>query len=145
LLQAAPAAVPASTVLSVPLKDALAALRDRDKAMASTSIEGDAELAATLSYLVEHLRWDPEDDLAQIVGDERAVMAMRFFSQVSQNLAQTGSRFAAASREYVLHEQAMVVSKGDLDRFADDVRRLRDDCARLEKRVGVLSPSKGDT
>ncbi|PXW93507.1 ubiquinone biosynthesis protein UbiJ [Sphaerotilus hippei] len=32
-------------------------------------IRGDAGLAAEVSWLAEHLRWDIEDDLARIVGD----------------------------------------------------------------------------
>lgn len=138
LVEAAPAAAAASTTISVPLADAMTALRDRERAMATTRIEGDVELAATLSYLVEHLRWDPEDDLASVIGDTRAVMVMRFFSQMAQGLADTGNRFSAMSREYIVNEQNLVVSRHELDRFADEVRTLRDDCARLEKRVERL-------
>jgi ubiquinone biosynthesis accessory factor UbiJ len=31
-------------------------------------IEGDADFAADVNWLIEHLRWDIEDDLAQIIG-----------------------------------------------------------------------------
>ena len=135
--------VPADTTIAVELKDALPALRDRQKAMSATSIEGDAELAATVSYLLEHLRWDPEDDLAQVVGDERAVMAMRFFSQVVEGVLGTGQRLSEATREYMLHEQAIAVGQTDMDRFVDEVSRLRDDLARLEKRVQRLDTTEG--
>lgn len=138
LLEAAQSASTAHTTISVPLADAMNALRDRQRAMATTRIEGDVELAATLSYLVEHLRWDPEDDLASIIGDTRAVMVMRFFSQFAQGVVDTGSRFSAMSREYVVNEQNLVVTRPELDQFADHVRTLRDDCARLEKRVEML-------
>lgn len=133
----------ANTTISVALADALTALRDREKAMSTTRIEGDAELAATLSYLIEHLRWDPEDDLASIIGDTRAVMVMRFFSQFVQGVGDTGSRLSAMSREYVVNEQKWVVTQAELDQFADLVRNLRDDCARLEKRVERLDVNRG--
>ncbi|MEO8543018.1 MAG: hypothetical protein ABI434_05515 [Burkholderiaceae bacterium] len=35
-------------------------------------IEGDVQLAADVNWLVDHVRWDLEDDLARIVGDAPA-------------------------------------------------------------------------
>ena len=32
-------------------------------------ITGDVQLAAEVNWLVDHLRWDAEDDLARLVGD----------------------------------------------------------------------------
>jgi ubiquinone biosynthesis protein UbiJ len=32
-------------------------------------IEGDVQLAAEVNWLVDHVRWDVEDDLARVVGD----------------------------------------------------------------------------
>jgi ubiquinone biosynthesis protein UbiJ len=31
-------------------------------------IEGDVQLAAEVNWLVDHLRWDVEDDLARLIG-----------------------------------------------------------------------------
>lgn len=52
-------------------------------------IEGDVQLAADVNWLVEHVRWDIEEDLARILGDapahamgqaaRRAVEALRQF------------------------------------------------------------------
>lgn len=35
-------------------------------------IEGDVQLAAEINWLVDHVRWDVEDDLARLVGDAPA-------------------------------------------------------------------------
>jgi ubiquinone biosynthesis protein UbiJ len=35
----------------------------------AVTIEGDVQLAAEVAWLVDHLRWDIEDDLARILGD----------------------------------------------------------------------------
>ncbi|MFZ9371943.1 MAG: hypothetical protein ACO25M_08735, partial [Limnohabitans sp.] len=32
-------------------------------------IEGDVQLAADINWLVDHVRWDPEEDLARLIGD----------------------------------------------------------------------------
>jgi ubiquinone biosynthesis protein UbiJ len=38
----------------------------------SVSIAGDVQLAAEVNWLVEHVRWDLEDDLSRIIGDAPA-------------------------------------------------------------------------
>lgn len=38
----------------------------------AVTIEGDVQLAAEINWLVEHVRWDQEEDLARIVGDAPA-------------------------------------------------------------------------
>ncbi len=54
-------------------------------------IEGDVQLAAEVNWLIDHVRWDPEEDLARLVGDasahtlvqiaKDAVQALRSFVQ----------------------------------------------------------------
>lgn len=40
----------------------------------SLRIEGDVQLAADIQWLVDHVRWDAESDLARLIGDEPAHM-----------------------------------------------------------------------
>ena len=52
-------------------------------------IEGDVQLAAEINWLVDHVRWDVEEDMARVIGDAparavasvvgRAVQALRSF------------------------------------------------------------------
>ena len=51
---------------SSPFALAQAALRGEKPAV---SIEGDVQLAAEVNWLVEHVRWDLEEDLSRVVGD----------------------------------------------------------------------------
>ena len=54
-------------------------------------IEGDVQLAAEVNWLIDHVRWDPEEDVARLIGDapahtlvqtaKRAVDALRSFVQ----------------------------------------------------------------
>lgn len=54
-------------------------------------IEGDVQLAAEVNWLIDHVRWDPEEDVARLIGDapahtllqtaKRAVDALRSFAQ----------------------------------------------------------------
>jgi ubiquinone biosynthesis protein UbiJ len=54
-------------------------------------IEGDVQLAADVNWLIDHVRWEPEEDLARLIGDapahtlaefaRRGVTALRSFVQ----------------------------------------------------------------
>jgi ubiquinone biosynthesis protein UbiJ len=53
-------------------------------------IEGDVQLAADINWLVDHVRWDPEEDLARLIGDVPA-----------HRIASAGRRTAEALRDFV--------------------------------------------
>lgn len=73
LLDLAAPETPSDLTLSVtepsPLALAQAALAGDKPAV---RIEGDVQLAAEVNWLVDHVRWDLEEDLARIVGDAPA-------------------------------------------------------------------------
>jgi ubiquinone biosynthesis protein UbiJ len=56
----------------------------------SICIDGDVQFAAEIQWLVDHVRWDVEEDLARIVGDTPAHW-----------LANAGQRIAGALRQFV--------------------------------------------
>lgn len=45
-------------------------------------IEGDVQLAAELNWLVDHVRWDVEEDLSRIVGDATAHAVVSVAKQI---------------------------------------------------------------
>ncbi|MEJ7687543.1 MAG: hypothetical protein WKG52_11400 [Variovorax sp.] len=53
-------------------------------------IDGDVQLAAEVNWLVDHVRWDVEDDLARVVGDVPA-----------HTIARVARRVVAALRQFV--------------------------------------------
>jgi len=78
-----------------PITLAQAALRG-DKP--SIRIEGDVQLAAEINWLVDHVRWDVEEDLARVIGDAPAHTLAQFAGRAAFQLRQfVGSRMAAAS------------------------------------------------
>ncbi|QDL36672.1 hypothetical protein [Rhodoferax sediminis] len=69
---AAPDAQPDLTLSMLeasPLELAQAALRGDKPAV---RIEGDVQLAAEVNWLVDHVRWDAEEDLSRVLGDAPA-------------------------------------------------------------------------
>jgi len=61
-------------------------------------IEGDVQLAAEVNWLVDHVRWDMEEDLSKIIGDAPAHLLMQACTTVTQALQQfVGKRAASAA------------------------------------------------
>lgn len=58
------------TVTETSPLDVLAALSRGDKPR--VHIEGDVQLAAEINWLIDHVRWDAEEDLARLIGDPAA-------------------------------------------------------------------------
>ena len=69
---------------------ALAVARGLSGERPSVEISGDAALATDVSWLMDNLRWDVQDDLARVIGDAPA-----------HELSRIGQRVAAGLREAV--------------------------------------------
>jgi ubiquinone biosynthesis protein UbiJ len=103
LLDRAPVGAKPDLVLAVteesPLALVQAALRGDKPAV---RIEGDVQLAAEVNWLVDHVRWDLEEDLAKIMGDVpahglgQAVRGMASALRKFVGAASNGSAKAAA-------------------------------------------------
>jgi ubiquinone biosynthesis protein UbiJ len=101
-------------------------------------IEGEAELANAISFLVRHLRWDAAEDLSRVVGDVAAHRAVEGARQLRAQAERTGRGLLASLTEYLIDEQPTLVRRTELDAFAADVAEARDDVARFEKRLERL-------
>ena len=102
-------------------------------------IEGSAGLAGAVDYLFRHLSWDFEEDLSRVFGD---IVAHRLASGGKALAAwqrDAASRLAESLAEYWTEEQPLLARPADVASFSRDVDTLRDDVARLEKRIEQLS------
>jgi ubiquinone biosynthesis protein UbiJ len=109
-----------------------------EAAFREIEMEGDAELAQEVSFLVRNLSWDVEEDLSRVVGDiaaHRIVGAARGLARWSRDAS---LRMAQGAAEYWTEESPLVASRVKVEGFGRDVSELRDAVARLEKRVERL-------
>lgn len=106
--------------------------------MKHVKIEGDAEFANTISYLAQHLRWEIAEDLSRVIGDAAAHRVTQTARSAAERVRQTGRSAAESVAEYLVEENPHLVRRASLDAFSADVARLRDDLARLEKRIERL-------
>ena len=110
-----------------------------DAVMQDLHLEGDAAFAQAVSLVAKHLRWDAEEDLSRIVGDAAAHRIVGGARAFTSQVKTTNEKFAANMTEYLLEENPQLVRPRAVLAFADSVRVLRDDLARLEKRVERLA------
>ncbi|MBY4896477.1 SCP2 domain-containing protein [Cupriavidus sp. AU9028] len=141
----------ASVILRVPLQQwplvaADIASGGQAAAMRHVRLEGDAELANTVSGLARHLRWDAAEDLSRALravmgntmGDGVAQRVVDGVQQLHAGAIRAGMHLLDNVTEYLLDEQPTLVRHVALAEFSTEVAVLRDDLARLEKRLERL-------
>ena len=128
----------------------LVRLAARDEAAWNAAqVSGDVQFAAAIDHVRRNLEWDYEEDLSRIFGDiaaHRMAGAVRELDRWGRStLLNVGQSFA----EYATYEQPIVASTPAIEAFCREVDELRDDIARLEKRVELLQrqlePGSGST
>lgn len=117
----------------------MAALRGEESALKSAEIHGDADFAADVMFLAKNLRWDAEEDLSKLVGDIAAHRLMRDAQKFVAWERDARGRLAASLGEYLTDEGEVLAAPAAVDQFVADVDRLRDDTARLDKRLQRLA------
>lgn len=137
LVEAEPAA-PATVTLSLPADAPLRLLLDRQSLFAGIRLAGPADIAETLAFVFRNLRWDVEEDLARLVGDIPARRLALLGSRLGSHAREASKRLAANAAEYAVEETGMLAGKRDIASFTSAVDGLRDDLARLEKRIQHL-------
>jgi ubiquinone biosynthesis protein UbiJ len=125
--------------ISLPAATPLLALQGKDAVMRAARIEGSAEFAETLGFVIRNLRWDAEEDLSRLVGDIAAHRIVKGTSEFVAWQQQAAQNFAANLAEYFTEEQPLIAREADISAFSSDIDRLRDDVARLEKRLQRLA------
>ncbi|EGK70470.1 hypothetical protein METUNv1_03375 [Methyloversatilis universalis FAM5] len=127
-----------AVTLRLPADALLKAMHDGDAVLRDARIEGDAALAETLGQVLRGLRWDAAEDLSRLVGDvaaERLVAGARGALSAGRDL---GDRLLTSTGEYVADEANIVMRRAAITDFSNEVDVLRDDSARLQKRLEAL-------
>jgi len=131
---AAAAVNPSVTIRLTPGLLLRLAARD-DNAWREVEVVGDTDFAAVINHLVRHLRWDVEEDLSRLFGDiaaHRMAETGRSFRRWGEQTAQHAGRSLAG---YWTEEDPLIASAHEVTEFNRAVDAMRDDVARLEKRI----------
>ena len=124
--------------LTIPLRLLPTLALKQESAYRQVEFTGDTELAALLSELARHLKWDVEEDLSHVVGDIAAHRVVDSAKSLHAWGNDASRRLAENIAEYLTEERDVLITQRDAEDFARQVETLRDDTDRLEKRVARL-------
>lgn len=124
--------------LTLPADIVSRVLLSPDSLFSSIKLEGSIDVAESLAFVFRHLKWDVESDLADLVGDIPAHRLVRIGRSLARAMQDGVFRLAGNIREYTVEESAILPSQGEVATFGYAVHGLRDDVARLEKRLSLL-------
>lgn len=127
-------ALPADT----PLVALQGSLDGTDRVMRNARINGSVEFADTLGFVLRHLSWDFEEDLSRVVGDIAAHRIAGSLRTLTAWQKQAARNLAENTVEYLRDEKSVLPAPEEIGAFSEAVDRLRDDVARLEKRLQKL-------
>jgi ubiquinone biosynthesis protein UbiJ len=111
------------------------ALGDPQAALRNVSLKGDAEFAQALAFVLQNLRPEPVEELSRFIGDAAAQRIVGLLRLSASHWRQLAERMLDSSAHYLVTENPMLVGRAEVDEFNAAVASLRDDVARLEKRV----------
>jgi ubiquinone biosynthesis protein UbiJ len=124
--------------MTLPPEAWLALLRGPTEALRLARISGSVEFAETLGFVLTRIRWDREEDLARWLGDIPAHRISGLIGGLVTWQKQAFQRVTENIAEYLTEESAVLATSAQANRFVAEIDGLRDDVARLEKRLQRL-------
>jgi ubiquinone biosynthesis accessory factor UbiJ len=130
--------VPADLEIVLPASTPLLALQGSEQLMKAVQINGPADLADALSFVLRHLRWDIEEDLAKVFGDiaaHRMAGALNAFVEWQRKAA---INLAENVSEYFVEENPTLVKPAEMAAFVAEVAQLCEQLATIESSISRL-------
>lgn len=140
-MAAVPEMMPDVTIRLTPGVMLRLAARDAS-AWSDIAVEGDPSLAAALNHIARNIRWDVEEDLSRVFGDIAAHRMVETGRKLDNWGRQGADNLARSFTEYWTEEQPLIAGRSDVEQFNRDVDALRDDLARLEKRIEQVTANR---
>ncbi len=128
----------AEATLELPLTFFIVRAHDPAAAVRQLLLQGDVDLGGQVGRALGMLRWDAAEELSMIIGDALASRAMRFAGMLAEIPGALSGRLMATSVEYWRDEAAFLPKREQVEHWQAAVDMLRDDIARLEKRLERL-------
>lgn len=121
---------PLSAVLRLSSGDAEAVIRD-----GLVTMSGNTEVSSRFRDLFRTARPDPEEELSRIVGDSAAHQAGEFARTLLRWGGDVAQSMGRSTGEFLTEERHLLPTRNEVNEFAAEVERLRDDVERAEARL----------
>jgi ubiquinone biosynthesis accessory factor UbiJ len=102
----------------------------------AAKVEGDAELALVLGKIVQHMRWDPAEDIARWTGDAAAqtlVTGLRNAASAAKSVL--SGQLTNAAQALGAKEQSPLVGATQWSEYQTQAKQMTDSLERLERRL----------
>lgn len=113
-------------------------LVDSKALMRNVKLQGDAEFAQALGFVLQNLKPEPEEDLARFIGDVAAVRVVNGLRTAFAQALDAGKRVSVAAADYLVAEDRVLASRQEVEAFVQEVNELRDATERAEARLREL-------
>lgn len=111
---------------------------DLAAAFSSVRISGSADFAEALAFVFKNIKWDFEGDLATLIGNIPAIRGIQLFKSYVQFQKSAALNFSLNLKEFLTDEVSLILTPHEVNSFTAAVDLLRDDLARLDKRISRL-------
>ena len=127
--------------IHLPPSLALRLMAGDESAKSHIKIDGNTQLAAEFSKVLQNMRWDIEDDLSHFTGDIAAYKMGELSKKAFSEMRRQSINTAEMLSEFLQEEKPMLAKKRHVEQFNADVDTLKNDVARFEKRLQKLIKS----
>lgn len=110
-------------------------------AMKFVRISGDVDFAADLNRLAADLKWEAEEDLAKLIGDAPSRRILLESKKLFQQASLAVGDFKLGLRDYLVNEKNTLLGAQQFNEFKSEIRLLRDQLDRTEKKIIKLDES----
>ncbi len=107
-------------------------------AMKFVKISGDIDFAADLNRLAADLKWEVEEDLSHLLGDAPARRVVLESKKVIHKTQLAVNDLKEGVRDYLVYEKNILVNSQLMNDFKVQLRLLRDQLDRAEKKANQL-------
>lgn len=125
--------------IHLPPSLALRIMAGDEAAKMQIKVDGDTHLATEFSKVMQHMRWDIEEDLSRFTGDIAASKIGTGTKKILTTAKQQTVKTAEMLSEYWQEEKNILAKKRHVESFNANVDALVSDVARFEKRLQRLS------
>lgn len=123
----------------IPPSLALRLIAKDEAAKMLIKIDGDSHLATELAKVLQHMRWDAEEDLSHVVGDIPANKIASISKKAFTATKKQSINLVEMLSEYWQEEKPTLAKKWRVEQFIAEVDTLNSDTERFEKKLDKLS------
>ncbi len=102
-------------------------------------VSGDIKVAQRFAALVENLNIDWQSELAKHIGDVPTHKLTQFGKKITKKISSVGQKIQADTSEYIVHEQRLVVTKNQIERFNQQVDSISIEVDKAAMRIQQLT------